>query len=132
MPAKSTFLENALLNHVLRGNTGGTAYSQPATLYVALYTTNATAAGPGTEVSGGSYARQAVTFNAPANGSAASAANVTFPIASAPWGTVVSIGICDALTGGNMLYYGSLSVSKTIGTGDDFIVNAGNLTLGEQ
>ena len=71
----SNHLENALINATLRN----TSYTSPATVYVALFTTDPTDAGSGTEVSGGSYARTSVTFAAPSNGASASNADCTFP-----------------------------------------------------
>lgn len=114
MDAKSTYLENAILNHVLRNS----ALASPATVYVALYTVAPTDAGGGTEVTGGSYARQAVTFAAPVAGVCTNSGAVTFPSATANWGTVVAMGIFDASSGGNLLYYGNLTTSKIIDNGD--------------
>jgi hypothetical protein len=121
----SNYLENALINGTIRGTT----YTAPATVYVALYTTDPTDADTGTEVSGGSYARQSVTFASPSNGSSASNADVTFPQATANWGTVAYIGLRDADTGGNLLYHTALDASKTIETGDIFKIASGNLTV---
>ena len=75
----SNFLENALINATLRNTT----YTSVATVYVSLWTTDPTDAGSGTEVSGGSYARTAVTFGAPSNGVTTNSADVTFPTAIA-------------------------------------------------
>jgi len=124
MAEMSNYLENALINATLRN----TSYTSPATVYVALFTTDPTDAGTGTEVSGGSYARQSVTFAAPSNGLSASNADVTFPQASASWGTVGWIGIYDALTTGNLLYHTALDVAKAIDTGDIFKIASGSLT----
>jgi len=121
----SDYLETALLNHVCRG----IAYSAPTSLYVALYTTAPTDAGGGTEVSGGGYARQQVTFGAPSNGQVTTTATIEFPIATANWGTIVAIGVFDAETGGNLLFYGNLDASKQIFAGDQFRILAGNLTI---
>lgn len=124
MAEMSNYLEQALINATLRNTT----YTSPATVYVALFTTDPTDAGTGTEVSGGSYARQSVTFAAPSNGLSASNADVTFPQASASWGTVGWIGIYDALTTGNLLYHTALDVAKAIDTGDIFKIASGSLT----
>lgn len=121
----SNYLENALINGTIRG----TSYTAPSTVYVALYTTNPTDADTGTEVSGGSYARQSVTFAAPSDGLSASNADVTFPQATANWGTVGWIGLRDASTAGNLLYYTPLTAAKTIETGDIFKIASGNLTV---
>ncbi len=127
--AKTDSLEDALLNHVLRN----TAYSSPTTVYVALYTVAPTDVGGGTEVSGFAYARQAVTFAAPSGGTVANSGAVTFPQASGgAWGTIVAMGIFDALTVGNLLYYGNLTTPKVVGDGDQISFPNGSLTVQEQ
>ena len=125
MAQMSNYLENALVNATLRNTT----YTSPAAVYVALYTTDPTDADAGTEVSGGSYLRQAATFGAPSNGVSTNSADITFPVATANWGTITHIGIRDASSAGNLLYYGALSASKTINTGDQFKITAGNLSV---
>ena len=121
----SNYLENALINAVLRN----TSYTSPATVYVSLYTSDPTDADTGTEVSGGSYARTAVTFGAPSNGVSTNSADVTFPTATASWGTVTHIGIHDASTAGNLLFHTPLDTSKTIDSGDIFKITSGNLSV---
>ena len=121
----SNYLENALINATLRN----TAYTSPATVYVALYTTDPTDADTGTEVSGNGYARQSVTFSAPSNGATSNSAAVEFPQATGSWGTVAYIGIRDASSGGNLLYHTPLDASKTIATGDVFRIAIGSLTV---
>jgi hypothetical protein len=121
----SNYLENALINGTIRA----TSYTAPSTVYVGLYTSDPTDANTGTEVTGGSYARQSATFAAPSNGSSASNADITFPQATANWGTVGWIGILDASTSGNLLYHTALDASKTIETGDIFKIASGNLTV---
>lgn len=125
MSEMSNYLENALINVTLRG----TAFTAPTTIYVALFTTDPTDAGTGTQVSGGSYARTAVTFAAPSNGVSLSNADCTFPQATASWGTVGWIGLYDALTLGNLLYHTPLDAAKTIDTGDIFKIAAGSLSV---
>lgn len=129
MDAKSDYLEDALLNHVLRN----TAYTSPATVYIALFTVAPADDGTGgTEVSGFAYARQAVTFGAPSSGTVANSGTVTFPQASGgAWGTIVAMGIYDAVSGGNLLYYGNLPVSKVVGDGDQISFANGALTISE-
>ena len=86
MAEMSNYLENALINVTLRA----TGYTAPTTVYVALYTSDPTDADTGTECSGTSYARQAVTFGAPSNGSV-----VTRNISPAPSASLlVIIGVC--------------------------------------
>jgi hypothetical protein len=121
----SNFLENALINAVLRNTT----YTSPATVYVSLYTSDPTDAGTGTEVSGGSYARTAVTFGAPSNGVSTNSADVTFPVATASWGTITHMGLHDASTSGNLLFHSPLDTSKTIDSGDIFKFSSGNISV---
>ena len=117
MSAISNYLENALINATLRNTT----YTSPATVYAGLFTSDPTDAGSGTEVSGGSYARKAITFAAPSNGvTTNSAAACEFDQATGSWGTITHFGIFDALTSGNLLYHGALTTSKTIASGDVF------------
>jgi hypothetical protein len=125
MAEMSNFLETALINATLRN----TSYTSPAVVYVGLFTSDPTDAGSGTEVSGGSYARTAVTFGAPSNGVTTNSAAVEFPQATASWGTVGWIGIHDAATSGNLLYHTALDTSKTIDNGDIFKIAIGSLSV---
>jgi hypothetical protein len=125
MAEMSNFLEDALINATLRNTT----YTSVATVYVSLWTSDPTDAGSGTEVSGGSYARTSVTFGAPSNGASTNSADVTFPTATASWGTVGWIGINDASTAGNLLYHTALDTAKAIDSGDIFKISTGNLSV---
>ncbi len=125
----SNYLETAILNAVFRGTT----FTSPSTVYVALYTTDPGDSDEGTEVSGGSYARKAVTFTAPVQeetkGVIRNSANIDFAVATASWGLVSHIGIRDAATGGNLLFHGSLLNVRDVREGDQFRILAGQLTL---
>lgn len=121
MAALSDYLEAALLNEVLR-NTG---YTPAATVYLALFTDATTDAGGGTEVTGGSYARQAVTFGAPSGGVCSNTGAIAF--ASMPAATVTHAAIMDASTAGNMLFHGALTASKTVGAGDTLTFAIGDI-----
>jgi hypothetical protein len=129
MSAASNYLENAIFNHVFRN----TSYTSPATLYLALFTSTATAADleAGTltnEVSGGSYARQTATFSAPSNGAGSNSGTVTFPTASANWGTIRYVAIMDAASSGNILWYAQLSSDVTINSGNTFQFNSSSVS----
>ena len=133
MSAASNYMENALLDHVLGG---GAAYTRPTTRYLALFTNTSGSAAANLEagvltdeVSGGAYVRKAITFAAASGGTAASSATVTFDAATANWGTVTHVAVVDALTAGNVLFYGAVTTPKTIETGDTFQVTSGNLTI---
>jgi hypothetical protein len=125
MSAMSNYLENALVNATLRATT----YTAPATVYISLWTSDPTDANTGTEVSGGSYARQAATMGAPSNGVTTNSADIVFPTATAGWGTVGWVGINDASTSGNLLYHAALDASKTVSSGDIFKIVSGNLSV---
>ena len=125
MTAMSNYLENALINATLRN----TSYTSPSTVYVALFTSDPTDAGSGTECSGGAYARQSATFAAPSDGASSISADVEFPQATGSWGTLTHFGIFDASSSGNLLYHGALTSSKTIATGDVLKITSSNLTV---
>lgn len=126
--SKSNYLENELLDHVLRNQ----AFASPTTVYAALYTTQPSDAGGGTEVSGNAYARVAITFGAATSGSITNSSAVTFPQAGGgPWGTITHFGVLDALTNGNLLYWGALDESKVIDDGDTMEFSIGDLMVTE-
>lgn len=135
MAGKTNYLEGAFLNHLLRT----TALTQPANVYVGLYTAAPTDAGGGTEVSGNGYARVAVSradasWSAPSGTprATANAGAITYsPNPTASWGTVTHFGIFDSLTGGQLLYWAALSTSKTINSGDVVAFAAGAISITE-
>lgn len=127
MAAKSDFLEKAILDHVLRV----AAYTQPTALYVALYTTATTDAGGGTEVVGGSYARQTATFAAATSGAGATSNTNSINFLNMPAVTVTHLGIRDAITGGNLLYHGALTSPQVVAAGQAFTLAVGDLDVTE-
>lgn len=128
--ALTDFAENKIVDATLRAQAIGT----PVTWYVALYTACPTDSLAGTEVTGGAYARVAVTAGLAAisgtqgaastlastgsTGTVSNNAAITFPTPTAGWLTVVCWGFTDALTAGNIWIYSALTVNKTINTGD--------------
>lgn len=124
MSAFSDYLENKVLDHVF----GGVAYSAPATLYLALYTSDPGDDNSGTECSGTSYARQTIAFTV-TNDTASNTSAVEFPTAGSAWGTITHVGILDALTSGNLLAHGALTASKVVAEGDVFRVPASDLDI---
>jgi len=141
MPALSTYLENKTIDQIFRGQSAPPS----SVLYVALFTSIPAAGGGGTEVTGGSYARVAVTSNftnwagtqsagstAASSGTSGTTSNnisVTFPTPTAGWGVVTSFAIFDAASAGNMFYFGPLAIPKTINTGDAVTFPAGSLAI---
>jgi len=140
MSAASNFLENELLDHVLGEN--GKNYTPPTNLYLALFTsdggleTNDSSSQTEISTSGTSYARKDIdvdgssgAFGNASGGSTSNTQTITFTAASSNWGTVTHVAVMDASSGGNVLFHGAVTTSKTIETGDTFQVSASNLTI---
>lgn len=125
MSAASDYLENAILDHVMRN----TAYTSPTTVYLGLSTGSFADDNSGTELSGNGYARQSITCSAASSGSITNSGAITFPTATGSWGTVAFFGVFDASSTGNLLFHGALSSSKTIESGDVLKVDASSLTI---
>ena len=120
----SNYLANKLLDHFL----GTTSYTAPSNVYVALMTVAEDDTGSaGTEVTGGSYTRQAATFDASASGATQNSGNIDF--AGMPSCTVVGIGIFDASSSGNLLVHGTLTASKSLDAGDTLRIATGDLDI---
>ena len=122
------YAENAVLDWLFGSG-------DPATWYIGLSTADPTDDGSGiAEPSGGSYARVAVTNNAtnwPAasGGAKANGTAITFPQASASWGTVTHFVIMDAASDGNMYVHAALDASKTVDSGDTLSFAVGELDI---
>jgi hypothetical protein len=131
MGAMSDYLENKLIDHTFRG----VSYTAPSGLYVALFTAAPSDSGGGTEVSGGSYARVnlapstanwastggAGTTTNPSAGTSGTTSNnsaITFAAPTANWGVITHVGVFDASTSGNLLFWTALTTSKTVNNGD--------------
>jgi hypothetical protein len=131
MAAWTDYAENKIVDAVFRGQ----PLNAPATFYVGLFTTADNDAGTArVEVSGGSYARVAVTsslanwagtqgagttvVSTGASGTTSNNSVITFPAPTANWGSVVGLGLFDAATGGNEWVYGTLTTPKTVNSGD--------------
>jgi hypothetical protein len=127
MAALSDYAEKLLLDWAM---TTGSA-TRPTAWYVALYTAAPSDSGGGTEVSTGGYARQSVTFGAASSpgGTTSNTGAVSFTAAGANYGTVTHIGIFDNSTGGNLLWHGSMTASKTVNDGDTLEFSIGNIDL---
>ena len=123
MAKLSNYMENKIIE-VMRATN-----FVAAAAYVALYTTDPTDADTGTEVSGGAYARQLAGLSVPSDGISSNGADITFPTATADWGTITHVGLRDAATAGNLYMHSPLDASKTIANGDTFKINAGDLDV---
>ncbi|NMC61668.1 MAG: hypothetical protein GYA55_00725 [SAR324 cluster bacterium] len=130
MGAATNYLENKILDHIL----GNSAYSAPSKVYVGLATGVSEAGVVTGEPSSGSYARVEVTNNATnfpnaVDGSKSNGTAITFPEATGSWGTLTHVFISDASSGGNVLLYSELTVSKAVDTGDTVSFAIGSLTF---
>lgn len=119
---------NDLETRVLQWALTSGSPTRPSAWYIGLFTAAPGEAGGGTEVSGGSYARQTVAFTVSGN-LATNGAAIEWPTATASWGTITHVAVFDALTSGNMLVYATLAESKTIGTGDVLRIPIGDLDV---
>lgn len=121
MASMTDYLEDKLRDHVLRG----VAFASPGTVYLHLYTTATTDAGGGTEVAGGSYARQAVTFQAGAAGTGAGDNSAAVSFTNMPATTVTHAALKDGA--GNMLMHAALTSPKTTNAGDTLTFAIGDI-----
>lgn len=116
-------------NNILNATSGQATFTAVSggvgTQKVALVTTTGTAAAAGTEVTGGSYARQTITFAAASAGSIAS--NLALNYTSMPACTVTGVDEYDA-NGTTRRWFGNLSASKTVNAGDTFSIASGSYT----
>jgi len=134
MAGLTNYLEDKIWNHVF----GSTPYTKPTNWYVGLLTATPSDSAAGTEVSGGSYARQICAFTVTGTGTAlaTNTSAITFPTATADWGIVGWIGIYDAVSSGNLVAFQNLQKSdfsttttKTINDGDIFKFNASTIKI---
>ena len=123
MAAASTYLANKLLDHAL----GVEAFTMPSPIYVALNTSDPTAAGDDTEYTGGSYARYETTFDAAVDAATQNSAIITFNALTVT--TITHVSIWDADTAGNMLFFGELNDAITTASGDNLNFDTGDLDL---
>jgi hypothetical protein len=131
MGSFSNYLENEILDHIF-GCTSRN-YTSPTNIFVALSTSDPGEAGSGiAEPAGGSYARASTDgadWNTAGSGSVTNAADIAFATATLSWGTITHFALFDLVTGGNMLAYGSLSLSKAVGAGDTAKFVTGDLAI---
>jgi hypothetical protein len=123
--------EARLLDHIFKG--GATpALTALSTVYVALFTAAPSDSAAGTEVTGSAYARQAVASAAWTRtvSSVSNNAEVAFPTVTTTPYTVVGWAIMDAVTAGNMLYWGD-TTSTVMNVGDVARFAPSGLTITE-
>lgn len=126
MSDKTDYLENKVLDHVL----GVATYTKPTAVYLGLFTAAPSDAGGGTEVATGGYARKVITFGAATGGGSSNSAAVSFTASGANFGTITHVGIFDALTSGNLLYWKNIT-SVIINDGDTLNFPIGDIDVTE-
>jgi hypothetical protein len=141
MAAMSDYLENKIIDWLLRGQT----FTPPAGLHVGLLTAAPSDTGGGTEVSGNNYSRvnlapslanwagsQAAGSTVASTGNTGTTSNnsaITFPTPSGSWGNVTHFAIYDAASAGNLLFFAALTIPKTIAQNDVVSFAAAALTI---
>lgn len=103
-------------------NLGKSAFTMPTTVYLGLFQTNPGDSGSQTgEVTGTGYARISATakFDAFVLGTGIATSNAEFNFGSpgSDWGTLAYVGILDASSGGNMLYYEAIPNPRSATSG---------------
>lgn len=120
----TSYFENIILNLAR-----GISAPAPSTMYLALFLSNPGEEGGGVEVSYSGYARQPITFSAPAPVGEGigiqNTASLTFPTAQSAVGSVTYVGVLDSVTGGNMYVYGMLTEPLIVQAGIAPVVRAG-------
>lgn len=126
--AKTDYQEDAVLN-TARGSA-----MAAWTPYLALSTTPIVDAGTGiTEPSAANgYARLALPLAAPSGGICSNSGALTYTCTNSPWGTVSWVAVYDAVSGGNMRYYGELTTPQVVGVGDQLVFEAGSIKVQEK
>jgi hypothetical protein len=132
MAGKSDYAEGVALKLVLGA---AFTYTPPANVYLALYSATPSDSGGGTELTGGGYVRQAVANNMTqwpwTAGHKSNSAQITFAAATGNWLPVVAIGIFDAASAGNLLFWVAVTPSVTIFSGQRFSIPVNGLQLSE-
>lgn len=118
---------NAAEDRVQDWSAGLSTTAPTAPMKLALLTANGTESAAGTEVTGGSYARQTVTISASSSGAQSNSGDVSFTLM--PSCTVTGWALYDSAGTPFRWRYGALSSSKVVNSGDTFTVLAGDLDL---
>jgi hypothetical protein len=123
MSQLADWAENAALDWLM----GGATPTRPTNRYLALFTTATDDASGGTEMSGGGYARQAITCGAASGGTCSNTNEITFTISGVNPSPFTHAAVFDASTNGNRIWHGALTASKDLGDGDSIVFAAGDL-----
>ena len=136
MAAASDYLENKLIENVLRG----VNYVPPTAVFVALHTADPGDAGANevqlttypayTRLDAAKGGTVDAGWTAAVGGVCKNALQLIFPVydGAAPL-TVTHYSLWDAPTGGNMLVHGQLTTARTLNPSDVFVVDVQKLTV---
>lgn len=122
---KSAYLRTRIVKHAL----GVTSFTMPTNTYLALMTSDPTVNNTGVEVTGGSYARKLLDWGTESGGVLPTDAATVFP--DLPSTTITHWAIYDALTVGNLLYFGQMEIPLSITSGQDLTFASGNIQISE-
>ena len=127
MGSLSNYAENKWLDHILKT----AAFTVPSNVYIGLSTADPGEAGSGlAEPSGNAYARKACNaWDAAASRATANTNDIAYDRATGTWGTITHYALFDAITGGNMLGYGSLPTPKPVVAGNEMTIEAGDMNI---
>lgn len=129
----SDYAENLVINHLFMNQT----HTPDTQHYIALFTASTALESnlPTGEETGDAYARVIATFTTATAGTSENGASIDFATATGDWGTITHVAIVDHATNVtwgtnvNVLMWGTLTASKTVGTGDQFKIPAGDLDI---
>jgi len=133
MAAFSVYLEDKILDLTLNG----VAFAPTGSIYVALFTdgNGLNDNAPTAEVTNTGYGRQlidigsGVEFTLSSLGVSSTNAPVVFGPATENWTAVTHIALMDAITGGNVYYWGALPASKLVLDTESFTLATGELKV---
>lgn len=128
MGSFSDYWENKVLDYIF-----GKGDLTPPSIFVGLSSSEPTDDGSAVaEPDGNNYGRvqtSACDWSVVSGGVLNNASEIVFTLATGNWGTMKHFVLFDAAMGGNMLIYGSLGESKTIGSGDIARFTAGEMEV---
>jgi len=119
---------STLANQLLNATVGNVTFTTPATAYISLYSTSPNTTSAGTEIVSNGYSRQSATFSAAANAATASNVAVTFSCTGNAWPTLKAVGVMDAITAGNLMYYTPIT-NRNVAAGSTLTFATGTITL---
>lgn len=137
MSAFSNYLESGILEHTLRGNT----LSTPASVFVALFTSDPGDDNSGVELTDSAYLRQDAAKGGTINSGwtapsvqtdgmmSSNAKLIQFPPIADGSVTISHYALFDSQGGGNMLYHAAFTTAKTLEINDVLSIDIGGIEV---